>query len=83
MEYEKYNKLVNTTKKIQTHRYKEQTSGYQWGRDHISWGNGRYKPLDIKQAQEYTVQHGEYRQYFLITITFKIVHNILIKNKIL
>ena len=31
MEYEKYNKLVNITKKKQTHRYKEQTSGYQWG----------------------------------------------------
>ena len=28
----KYNKLVNKTKKKQTHRYREQTSGYQWGR---------------------------------------------------
>ena len=27
----KYNKLVNITKKKQTHRYREQTSGYQWG----------------------------------------------------
>ena len=26
-----YNKLVNITKKKQTHRYREQTSGYQWG----------------------------------------------------
>ena len=25
------NKLVNKTKKNQTHRYREQTSGYQWG----------------------------------------------------
>ena len=25
------NKLVNITKKKQTHRYREQTSGYQWG----------------------------------------------------
>ena len=24
-------KLVMTTKKKQTHRYREQTSGYQWG----------------------------------------------------
>ena len=31
MESKKYNKLVNITKKKQTHRYKEQTSGYQWG----------------------------------------------------
>ena len=28
---EEYNKLVNKTKKQQTHRYREQTSGYQWG----------------------------------------------------
>ena len=27
----KYNKLVDITKKKQTHRYREQTSGYQWG----------------------------------------------------
>ena len=28
-----YNKLVNITKKKQTHRYREQTSGYQWERE--------------------------------------------------
>ena len=32
MESKKYNKLVNITKKKQTHRYSEQTSDYQWGR---------------------------------------------------
>ena len=31
MESKNYNKLVNITKKKQTHRYREQTSGYQWG----------------------------------------------------
>ena len=31
MESKKYNKLENITKKKQTHRYREQTSGYQWG----------------------------------------------------
>ena len=31
VESKKYNKLVNTTKKKQTHRYREQTGGYQWG----------------------------------------------------
>jgi len=31
----KYNKLVNITKKKQTHRYKEQTGGYQWGEGRI------------------------------------------------
>jgi len=28
VKYKKYNKLVNITKKNQTHRYKEQISGY-------------------------------------------------------
>ena len=27
----KYIKLVNTAKRKQTHSYREQTSGYQWG----------------------------------------------------
>ena len=29
----KYKKLVNITKKKQTPRYREQTSGYQWGEE--------------------------------------------------
>ena len=36
IESKKYNKLVNITKKKQIHRYREQTSGYQWGQ-----GRGR------------------------------------------
>ena len=35
VESKKCNKLVNKTKYKQTHRYREQTSGYQWGE-----GNG-------------------------------------------
>ena len=31
MESKKYNKLVNTTKQEQTHRYREQISGFHWG----------------------------------------------------
>ena len=31
LESKKYNKLVNTTKKKETHRYREQINGYQWG----------------------------------------------------
>ena len=31
MESKKDNKLVNITKRKQTHRYREQTGGYQWG----------------------------------------------------
>ena len=30
VEPKKYNKLVNITKKQQTHRHREQTTGYQW-----------------------------------------------------
>ena len=30
VESKKYNKLVNTTKKNETHRYREQTSGCLW-----------------------------------------------------
>jgi len=40
VEFLKYNKLVNITKKKQTHRCREQTGGYQW-RDGRAWGNIR------------------------------------------
>ena len=30
VESKKYNKLMNIKQKMQTHRYREQTSGYQW-----------------------------------------------------
>ena len=50
MESKKYNKLVNITKKKKTHRYKEQTSGYQlggvWRRD-----MERYKLLGVRWVQ--------------------------------
>ena len=43
MESKKYNKLVNITKKKQTHRYREQTNGYQGkrevGKDNIGVGD--------------------------------------------
>ena len=31
VESKEYNKLVNITKQMQTHSYREQASGYQWG----------------------------------------------------
>ena len=40
VEPKKYNKLVNITKKKQTYRYREQTSGYQWGEGK---GVGQYR----------------------------------------
>ena len=30
MQFKKYSKLVNTTKKEHSHRYREEIGGYQW-----------------------------------------------------
>ena len=49
MEPKKYNKLVNITKKEQTH--KEQTSVYECGEGvgvRLEQGNNGYKPLCVK-----------------------------------
>ena len=43
MESKKYNKLVNITKKKQTHRYREQASGYLLGE-----GGVEYKRLGVR-----------------------------------
>ena len=40
-------KLVNITKKKQTHRYREQTSGYQWRQGR---GRGNIRVGDLKGA---------------------------------
>ena len=50
VESKKYNKLVNITKKKQSHRYREQTSGYQWGggTGNIEWGSGKHKLLGVR-----------------------------------
>ena len=46
VDFKKYKRLVNIRKKKQTHKYREQTSGYQegegWGRHDILEGSGRY-----------------------------------------
>ena len=48
----KYNKLVNKIKKKETHRYREQTSGYQWGegrgRGNIGVRNGKVQTIRYK-----------------------------------
>ena len=46
MESQKYNRLVNTTKKKHSLEYREQASGYQWGE-----GSGEAKS-DIKKSQK-------------------------------
>ena len=64
---------MNIIKQKQTHRYREQTSGYQGER---GWGSKTgaetyevqtimYK---INKLQGYIVQHREYSQYFIITL---------------
>ena len=58
VEAEEYIKLMNTTKKKQTHRYRDQTSGYQWGGAIQWWRSGRYKLLGIRQAQGCVVRIG-------------------------
>jgi len=50
---EKYNQLVNRTKKKQAHRYSKQASGYQWGKgsrdgEYTGVEINRYKLLGIK-----------------------------------
>ena len=45
MESKKHNKLVNITKKKQTHRYREKISGYQWGEEREE---GQYRGRGLK-----------------------------------
>ena len=45
IEKDKYNKLVTITKKKQTHRYREQISGYLWGE---GWGEGQYRQRALR-----------------------------------
>ena len=46
MESKKYSKLVNKTKKKQIRKYREQTSGYQWGEGR---GEGQYRGMGLKK----------------------------------
>ena len=50
MESKKYNKLVNITKKKKTHRYREQTCGYQWGERR---GEGQHRSRGLRGINYY------------------------------
>ena len=50
VESKKYNKLMNLTKKKQTHKYREQTSGYQRGERR---GKGQYKAKGLRSTNYY------------------------------
>ena len=49
-ESEKYNKLLNITKKKQTHRHRGQTSGYLWGEGSAE---GQYRGRDLSHTNYY------------------------------
>ena len=80
VESKKYNKLVNITKKKQTHRYGEQTSSYQWGKGKrggniwvVEWEvqTAMYK---INKQQGYIVQHGEIQPLFCNNFKWSIIY---------
>ena len=48
VEYKKYNKQVNITKKKQALRYREQTSGYQCWRDNTRVGEWEVQTIGCK-----------------------------------
>ena len=65
---------MNVTKKKQTHRYREQTSGYQWEEGRVGKNNdGELRDKDtmheIKKLQIYILLHGECSQYYIITVS--------------
>ena len=50
LESKKYSKPVNITQKKQTHRYREQTSSYQWREGS---GEGHYRDRGLKGTNYY------------------------------
>ena len=75
----KCNKLVNITKNKQTHKYREQVSGYQWR--HGRW-EGWYRGSEVRgtsykvsnKLQRYIVKQGEYLIMNLKIVIHYIVH---------
>ena len=73
---------MNVTEQKQTHRYREQTSGYQWGegrREEQNWGRKLRSNIGVQttmykrnKLQGYTIQHRKYSQYFIIKMQYKL-----------
>ena len=64
---------MNTTKQKQTHRYREQTSGYQWGKGQGDEQDRARGLRDINNQVENKIQgcnaqHRVYSLYFIINI---------------
>ena len=61
---------MNITKQNQTHRYREHTSGCQWGeeRGRSQMGYNVQSIMDKRnKLQEYIVQNRDYSQWLIIT----------------
>ena len=71
VESKTYTKLVNITEKKQTHRYREQTSGYQWGEGKEE-GNLMYSMVIIVN-NTLLYSHWEWILSVLTTHTHKMV----------
>ena len=67
------NKLVNITKKKQTHRHREQIRGYLWreerGRGSTGVGAQGVQTTLENKPQGYIIQNGDYGQCFIIPVT--------------
>ena len=66
LESKEQNKLVTITKRKQTHRYREQTSGYQWKEERAK---GKAGDLEVKNIiyKINKLQCRQYSQDFIIT----------------
>ena len=65
---------MSLSKRKQTHRHRELVV---MGGGNLGVGGGRYKLLGVRQAQGCIVQHGEYSQYFVKTVSGKEPLNIV------
>ena len=69
MEPKKCSKLASMAK----YRYRQQTSDYKWGRGAI-WGGVEEEGaqnIRCKIGSRMYIQHGEYSQYFIVSINGK------------
>ena len=93
MEPKKWNKPMNTPKQKETYRYREQTSGYQWGEGtgegKISVRNSEVQTImhQINKLQGYIIQYTEYSKYFIITLnglkSVKILNHCVVHLKLI
>ena len=63
---------MNITEEKHSHRYRDQTSGYQWGegRGEGQYRSRGYRPVCNKKKKTTGIYYtdGEYSQYFIIAL---------------